>query len=66
MNWGSDWFLCMVTSVKTEFRDVGFTKKKKKVLYNKCISVEVPFESHSYERSLVIFSSHLFRVRLGC
>ena len=72
MNWGSDWFLCMFTTVKIEFRDVGFTKKKnkkkkkKKVLYIKCISVEVPFESRSYERSLVIFfSSHLFGVRLG-
>ena len=51
-----DWFLCMFTSVRTEFLDVGFTMmKKKKVLYNKCISVKVLFESCSFERSLVTF-----------
>ena len=57
MNCGSDCMvLCMFTSVKREFRDVSFTKmKKKKVLYNECISVEVMFESRSYERCLVIF-----------
>ena len=64
MNWGSDWpFACLRLS--RQFRDVGFTKmKKKKVLYNKCISVEV-FESPLYERSLSFFPSHLFGVRLG-
>ena len=46
-------FACL--HVVTEFLDVGLTKmKKKKVLYNKCISVGVLFESCSYERSLVI------------
>ena len=46
----------MFTSVMTEFLDVGFTKtRNKKVLYSKCISVEVPFESRSYERSLFFF-----------
>ena len=67
MNWGCDWFLCMFSSVKTKFRDIGFTEmKKKKLFYHKCISVRVLFESRSYERSLVVFfSSHLFGVRLG-
>ena len=41
-------------SVMKEFLDVGFTKMKKEVLYDKYISVDALFESRSYERSLII------------
>ena len=56
----------MFTSVMTEFLDVGFTKMKKNVLYDKCISAGALFESRSYKRSLIIFFlfSYLFRIRL--
>ena len=58
-SWGSGRFLRMFMSVKTEFLDVGFTNMKKKVLYDKYISVDALFESCSYERSLIIiFFSH--------
>ena len=55
-SWGSDRFVRMFMSVMTEFLDVGFTKMKKKVLYDKYTSVDALFESRSYERSLIIFS----------
>ena len=41
-------------SVMTEFLDFGFAKMKKKVLYDKYISVDALFEWRSYERSLII------------
>ena len=39
----------------TKFLDVGFTKMKINVLYDKYISADALLESHSYERSLIIF-----------
>ena len=57
--WGLERFLGMFTSVMTEFNsgvlDVGFTKMRKKVSYDNCISAHAPFESRPYERSLIIF-----------
>ena len=52
----------MSTCVIKEFLDVGFTKMKKNVLYDKCISAHALFESRSYERSLISFFlfSYLF------
>ena len=41
-------------SVMTEFLDFCFAKMKKKVLYDKYISVDALFEWRSYERSLII------------
>ena len=73
-SWGSDRFVRMFMSVMTEFLDVGFTKMKKKVLYDKYISVDALFDSCSYERSLIIlffcttfleYASTLFRVRVS-
>ena len=41
-------------SVMKEVLHVGFTKMKKKVLCDNCISADALFESCSYERSLII------------
>ena len=53
-SWGPDRFRRMFMSVMTEFLDVGFTKMKKKVLYDKYISVDALLGSRSNERSLII------------
>ena len=59
VNWGSDWFICIFILSRQNSRMLVSRRWRRR----KCISVEVMFESRSYERSLVIFfSSHLFEV----